>query len=41
MPSKFTRRLGRRRALTGKRGNHNYYKGFGGRSEGVHTSKGA
>lgn len=40
MPSKFTKRLGRRATLTAKRGNVNYYKGRGGRSEGVHTSKG-
>jgi hypothetical protein len=43
MPSKFSRRLARRatRAMTSKRGNVTYYKGRGGRSEGVHTAKGA
>ena len=41
MPSKFSRRLGRRLTLSSKRGNVNYYKGRGGRSEGVHTTKGA
>jgi hypothetical protein len=43
MPSKFSRRLARRGtgAMTSKRGNANYYKGRGSRSEGVHTAKGA
>jgi hypothetical protein len=41
MPSKFTLRLGRRGALTAKRGNANYYKGSGARTEGNHTTKGA
>lgn len=40
MPSKFTRRLGRRGVLSAKRGNANYYKGSGARNEGVHTNKG-
>lgn len=40
MPSKFSRRLGRRGVLTAKRGNMNFYKGTGARKEGVHTTKG-
>ena len=40
MPSKFSRRLGRRLTLTSKRGNSDYYKGYGARTEGSHTSKG-
>lgn len=41
MPSKFSLRLGRRGALSAKRGNANYYKGTGARTEGNHTTKGA
>jgi hypothetical protein len=40
MPSKYTNRL-RRGTLTSKRGNKDYYKGYGARTEGVHTTKGA
>lgn len=40
MPSKLTRRL-RRGTLSSKQGNVDFYKGFGARTEGVHTSKGA
>jgi hypothetical protein len=40
MPSKLTRRL-RRGTLTSKAGNRDFYKGRGGRTEGVHTTKGA
>ena len=40
MPSKFSRRLGRRGVLSAKRGNMNFYKGTGARKEGVHTTKG-
>lgn len=29
-----------RKALTSKRGNANYYKGYGARTEGSHTTKG-
>ena len=38
--SKYTKRL-RRGTLTTKRGNAQYYKGFGARSEGTKTNKGA
>lgn len=40
MGTKFMRRL-RRGTITSKRGNQDYYKGYGARTEGVHTSKGA
>jgi hypothetical protein len=40
MPSKFSRRLGRRGVLGAKRGNVNFYKGTGARTEGNHTTKG-
>ena len=40
MATKFTRRL-RRGTITSKRGNKDYYKGYGARTEGVHTSRGA
>lgn len=41
MPSKFSLRLGRRGALSTKRGNAQFYKGVGARTEGNHTTKGA
>ena len=41
MPSKLTARGLRRGPLTSKRGNRDFYKGYGGRTEGVHTTKGA
>lgn len=37
---KFSRRQGRRGALTAKRGNKDFYKGKGGLKPGVHTPKG-
>lgn len=40
MPSKFSRRLGRRGVLSAKHGNANFYRGTGARNEGNHTTKG-
>jgi large subunit ribosomal protein L41 len=37
---KFGRRFTRRAILTSKFGNENFYKGYGARNEGTHTSKG-
>jgi len=39
--ARFGKRFTRRGPMTTKQGNVNYYKGTRGRSEGVHTAKGA